>query len=89
MQKGLPVMRGMESMLTPFVSSVVLQDPLPVQVEGSVWAAENASTTFRDRLNIINVLNKYKKPTNAVIYAYKVNILAYQCVSLYYMAGIK
>ena len=40
-KKDLPVMRGLESMLVPFVSSVELQDPLPVQVEGEVWASSS------------------------------------------------
>ena len=52
--KELPVMRGLESMLVPFVSSVGLQEPLPVDVEGEVWASSSKESGKIVGLQTIN-----------------------------------
>ena len=37
----LPVMNGMERLITPFASSITLLDPLPLNVEASVWVSSS------------------------------------------------
>jgi len=40
----LPVMNGMERMITPFASSISLIDPLPLNIEGAVWVSSSSES---------------------------------------------
>ena len=37
----LPVMNGMERLITPFASSITLLEPLPLNIEASVWVSSS------------------------------------------------
>lgn len=50
----LPVMNGMESLMSPFSSSVALLEPLPVDVEGEIWASTSEESGRVEGLTTIN-----------------------------------
>ena len=50
----LPVMNGMEYLMSPFSSSVELLDPLPIDVTGEVWASTSDDSGRVEGLMTIN-----------------------------------
>ena len=49
-----PVLNGMEQIMAPFCSSLALANPLPVDVEGSVWASTSVEAGRVEGLTTIN-----------------------------------
>jgi ABC-2 type transport system permease protein len=54
LEKTLPVMRGMEFLMSPFSSSLSFVDPLPVDIEGNIWASTSEDAGRVEGLVTIN-----------------------------------